>query len=329
MKITVLDDDVVRIKAPGAYEMSPDAYYGDPCPSPSLTQSIIKIALDKSPAHAWLAHPRLNANYEPKTARNMELGTVAHALMIGRGRDIVVVDADSYRTKAAAAERDDAIAAGKAPILAEAFKTATRMVEAARRQFGMIEGCERAFRDGHGELVLTWEEAGLWLRTQIDWTDPQERIVWDYKTTGGSAAPHRLASAIPDGGYDIQGGMYERGFGMLDPASHGHWRFRFVVQETEEPFALSVVELDEAALTMGRKKVSHGIDIWRRCVEADYWPAYPLAITRPEYPVWAENSWLQRELAYSEIAGTVLDPFHAIMGAASPSRSGMLTEITG
>src|SRR2546430_1097757 len=184
------------------------------------------------------------------------------------------------------------------------------MVEAARRQLDMIEGCEQAFREGYGELVLAWREDDLWLRTQIDWTDPQDQVVWDYKTTQTSAAPHKLAASVPDKGLDIQGGMYERGLGTLWPESYGRWRFRFVLQEVDPPYALSVVELPEAAITMGRKKLSQAVDVWRRCMDAKFWPAYPLAIVRPDYPVWSETQWLAREVAYADIVGTPLDPFH-------------------
>jgi len=328
MEVTTLPDDAMRISAPGAYLMSAAAYYGDPCPTPSLTQSIAKVLLDQSPAHARLSHPRLNPNYEPYSNRAMERGTAAHALLIGRGKDLVVIEAPNYQTKAAKQARDDALSVGRSPVLADDYETASAMVEAARRQLGMIDGCEAAFDRGHGELVLAWREEDLWLRTQIDWTDPQDRVIWDYKTTQTSAAPHRLATSVPDKGLDIQAGTYERGLCTLWPEAYGRWSYRFVLQEVEPPFALSVVELPEGALTMGRKKLSMAIDMWRRCTEAKFWPAYPLAIVRPGFPAWAEMQWLAREVAYADIAGSPLDPFHAVMGAATPARNtGMLTEI--
>jgi hypothetical protein len=49
-----------KISRPGIYlDVAANDYHADPCPAPSFTQSIAKVLLEKSPAHARLAHPRL------------------------------------------------------------------------------------------------------------------------------------------------------------------------------------------------------------------------------------------------------------------------------
>src|SRR5215831_5713580 len=45
---------------PGVYAMPAAQYHADPCPTPSLSASIIKLICLDSPAHAWTAHPKLN-----------------------------------------------------------------------------------------------------------------------------------------------------------------------------------------------------------------------------------------------------------------------------
>ena len=97
------------ITAPGIYTDFPvDQYRADPCPQPSLTQSIAKVILDHSPLHAWHAHPRLNPRFVQDEEKKFDIGNTAHALLIGRGKSIAVIDADDWRTKAAKEAREAA-----------------------------------------------------------------------------------------------------------------------------------------------------------------------------------------------------------------------------
>lgn len=93
-------------------------YFADPCPSPSFTQSIGKLLIDRSPAHARLAHPRLNPDFDPDDATKYDIGNIAHRLLIGRGKELAVIEADDWRTKAAKEAREQAAAEGKLGVLA-------------------------------------------------------------------------------------------------------------------------------------------------------------------------------------------------------------------
>jgi hypothetical protein len=106
-----------------------------PCPAPSLTQSVAKILLEKSPLHAWHAHPRLNPDYQHDDATKFDIGNIAHKMLLGRGKEIVVLeDFDDWRTKAAKEAREEAAAAGKLAVLGKHAARADRMVNAAREQ---------------------------------------------------------------------------------------------------------------------------------------------------------------------------------------------------
>ncbi|MBK8009562.1 MAG: hypothetical protein IPK23_14905 [Rhizobiales bacterium] len=48
-----------KITKPGIYQMPAPDYFADPCPAPSLNQSLAKVLLDQSPLHAFYEHPRL------------------------------------------------------------------------------------------------------------------------------------------------------------------------------------------------------------------------------------------------------------------------------
>jgi hypothetical protein len=278
-------------------------YFADPAPQPSLTQSIAKILNERSPLHAWQEHVRLGGaapvtEDEPadKYDSAKAIGNAAHALMIGRGKEVEVVDLDSWRGKAAD-QRREIEATGRVAILQRHFVRARNMVEVARQRFA-----GEAFDSelGDGEVVLVWREGDIWLRTMIDWLPSHLLDGWDYKTTGLSCAPHAIPALMLNGDWDIQAAMHERGLDALDPDNAGRRRFRFVAQENTKPYALTVAELPESVLTIGRKKLERAIHIWRECMASGRWPAYPHGIIYPEMPGWAESRWLEREVAEDE-----------------------------
>lgn len=286
---------------PGIYpDMDEAAYYADPAPGPSLTQSIAKVLIERSPAHARLEHPRLcpPGETEPESySAAKAIGSAAHRMMTGRGREVYVAPFDDWRTKEAKAQRDAAIAAGQIPILEKHGERAVSMVRSACSAL-LKAGIETAFRadTGSGEVCLLWQEDDLWFRSLVDWMPTDLLIPHDYKTTEMSVAPHGLSRMMINAGWDIQAAMQERGLAVLDPKNAGRRKFRFVVQEQDPPFALVVCELPESVLTLGRKKLDYAVNLWRACLKADVWPAYPPEVFYPEYPAYAETAWLNREV---------------------------------
>ena len=290
------------ITAPGLfYDMDSAAYFADPCLTPSLTQSVAKILIEQSPLHARQAHPRLahpvdgDEDNAEKYDKAKAIGNAAHAIMLKRGKKIAIIDAPNFTSKPAKEAKQQAIIDGAEPVLRKHYATASRMVLSAQGQLSQIAGCERAFRDGSGEVVAANVEDGLWLRTMIDWITPDLREVWDLKSTGMSASPYATGKLMSSAGWHVQAAMIERILNAVDPDGAGRRKYRFVCQENDEPFALTVNEIGESALTIGRKQIDYAIEAWRRCIDSGEWPAYPLRIIRPELPAWAENSWIDRE----------------------------------
>jgi len=308
------------ITKPGIYcGVDVAAYHADFCPAPSLTQSIAKLLIDRSPAHAKAAHPKLTPpapDDEPEAyVKAKAIGDAAHALMIGRGKMLAVGQFDSWRTKEAQAFKERALLSGSTPVLAAHFTEAIEIVQAARAQLDAHEEHD-CFTGGAGEVALVWQEGGLWFRCLVDWLHDDLLTVDDFKTTGMSVAEHVLGTRAVDGGWDVQAAMTERGLDALDPDNAGRRRFRFVAQEQEPPYALNVVVMSEHWLTMGRKKLNYAIDQWSRCMASGTWPAYaPFAVT-PEYPGFKESQWLNREIAQAARARV-------------PQREPMLTSLAG
>jgi hypothetical protein len=308
------------IETPGIYTVSEDSYHSDPLPTPSLSASLAKILLGKSPRHAWQAHPKLNPDWKPEEDAKFDFGTVAHKLLLGEGREIVIVEAADWRTKAAQESRDDARTQGKTPILAKDYVTAEAMHKAARGQLAVIDDCFDAFTgQGQAEAVLAWQEFDyeglnpIWCRGKVDWLakrrDTGHIVIYDYKASAADVSPWGIARQLYDMQYEIAAGMYERGLEAIHGDAAGKIVMRFVVQEREAPYLLHVAEMDAGGMTIGRKKVSYAIQLWRRCMTENKWPGYSNRIIRADMPSWLENRWLERELAEEDAANSGLDPF--------------------
>jgi hypothetical protein len=291
----------MKIDKPDIYrDFDVTAYHADPCPEPSLSQSLAKVLIDQSPLHAKFAHPRLTPptpdDGEEKYVKAQAIGDAAHALMVGRGKELAIGQFDSWRGKDAQKFKTDAIAAGQTPILDEHYKQAHAVMSAGRAQLDAHQEAD-CFTAGAGEVALIWQEGPLWFRCLVDWLHDDLLTVDDLKTSGMSVAPHVLGLRAADAGWEIQAAMIERGLDVLDPKNAGRRKFRFIAQEQDEPHALNVMVMNEHWLTMGRKKLQHAVDIWSACLLHDRWPGYPPFAVEPEYPGWIESRWLARELA--------------------------------
>lgn len=289
----------MKITQPGIYRGVASAdYFADPAPGPSLSQSLAKLIIERSPLHGKFEHPRLSPiaiGDEPEDYNKAKaIGNAAHKIILGRGKDLEIIQSDDFRNKAAKEARDAAYAAGKEPVLEKHLATATEMVASALAQLEKHEASD-AFQNGAGEVVLIWEEDGIWFRQMVDWLHDDLLTVDDMKTTGLSVAPHTLGMMMVNAGWDVQAAMAERGLAILDPKNAGRRRFRFIAQENEKPYALTVAQTGESALTMGRKKLQVAADIWRVCIETGHFPGYTRHTVIPEYPGFAETRWLERE----------------------------------
>jgi hypothetical protein len=286
----------MKIDRPGIYRgISETDYRSDPCPIPSLTQSTVKILIERSPQHAWTENPRLNPLFEADDDTKFDLGNIAHRLILGRGKEIEVIDFPDWRTGAAKGARYDSAQAGKIAVLTKDFDQASEMAAAAWKQLAKHEDRD-AFTDGDAEVMIAWEENGIWFRSLIDWLHTDLRTVDDFKTSGMSIAPHVIGIRAEAAGWHIQAAFIERGLDILDPAGAGRRRYRFIAQETDKPHALTSMHMNEYWMTMGRKKVEAGIALWAPAVKNNYWRGYGTSAVVPDYPSYKEKAWLEREL---------------------------------
>ncbi len=285
----------MQINKPGRYVISAEDYHTDNvCVQPCLSRSVIKDLLFQSPAKAAWNHPKLNPSFKPdKGGGKFDIGLACHALLLEGIDNIIVVDADDWRTKAAKEARERAWGEGKSPLLREQYEQAKLMVEVAEQQIVACEGLgiKNLRADGDAELTYVWEENGVWLKVRPDWISKDRTIILDFKTTGQSANPSDVGKTIINMGYDIQNVLYQRGVRAVEGISP---RFIFLVQEVEEPYFCSFVELPGMADIMGEQKIENGIFLWRECMATGNWFAYPNRVVKVDIPRWAITDWEQR-----------------------------------
>jgi len=271
--------------APGLYpEFDELAYHRDPALSASGAKRLLPPGCP-----ALFKHDRDNGGRPNKRA--FDVGHAAHAAVLGVGLELVVVDADNWMTKAAKETRDAAYAEGKCPILAKEKAAVDAMALEIRRH----PIASKLLDPDHGrpEVSVFWEDKqrGIDRRSRFDWlpdTDGGQLIVPDYKTTA-SAEPRAFAKSIFNFGYDIQDAFYSdavRAAGIAEDVS-----LRFIAQETTAPYLITIHELDEIGLRLGRERVDRACALFAKCTATGVWPGYSDDIELVSPPYWLTDEY--------------------------------------
>lgn len=254
---------------------------------PSLSCSIAKILLNQSPAHAWIAHPRLNPDYQDReSASRMDIGTAAHAMLLEGVDSVVICPFDDWRKKDAQSMRDEAREAGKIPLLESQYfdvRAMTEIASSAANKAGFN------LSSGKPEQTVIWDEGKTRIRTRPDWLSDGASQIIDYKSTA-LISPSAWMRASVGNGYDVQDALYRRG---IEAVTGKRPDFVFMVQETTAPYCVYFVKLSAALQEIGRIKVERALAIWSACMKSGNWPGYPTEIMEAEATQWqladAEN----------------------------------------
>ena len=250
---------------------------------PALSCSLSKLLLPPS-CPAKFRHAQLNGG-EHKAVYDM--GHAAHALVLGVGAEIAVIDADSWRTNAAKEQQKAAYAESKTPLLTAEWETVKAMAAALR-----AHPIAAALFDpdrGMAEQSLFWADktTDLALRARLDWlpnaTKSGRMIVGDYKTTV-SSEPASFAKSCATYGYAQQAAWYSEGVKACDLA--GDVAFVFVAQEKTAPYIVTVFELDTEALDLGANLNRLAREVYLDCLATDTWPGYSTDVARISLPGW-------------------------------------------
>lgn len=281
---------------PGWHDITEDRYHADPCPEASLSASIAKKMIDKSPYHAWHAHPRLNPAWEPeKDLLTYRIGRAFHSILLGKGAPVEVFDYKDWKKKVARDDRDQALKDGLTPLLPHQHDNIVGMVRAAKRQIGRREELAFAMAGGIPERVYIWEEETphgiVYCRMMVDWTPHGGRFPIDWKTTATGALAWGERT-LWDTQFDIQDAFYRRGF--LKTMGVEYDALIAAVIEVDEPNALMhhrVMPESQAAADM---EVKWAIRAFAACKAKGRWPGYPIDLAWQEKPGWRAQRTEQR-----------------------------------
>lgn len=280
----------------GVHDLPADVYHADPCPEPSLSAGFAWTMLEGSPLHAWSGSARLNPFFERKDKVEFDIGSVAHELLLGKGKGAFVIEASDYRSKDAKEQRDEARAMGYVPILREQYDRVEAMMEAAKYQLaahGVGNPFERGRAANTNELTLIWRKDGVYNRIMVDCIDEPARVAYDYKTAGEYAHAEPWCQRSMGYGIDLRAAHYLEGLNELMPGRP--WTYRFIVQEKASPHCLSVIELSAATIALGQRKLDRARTMFRHCLDANTWPGLSRGIAVVEPRSYHEADWMARE----------------------------------
>jgi hypothetical protein len=277
----------VRVEQPGVYDLTEDAYFGDPVEGGSLSASGAKLLLPPScPAKFKWAQ-----DHPPTPKRAFDLGHVAHKLVLGKGAEVVPIEFQTYNTKKAQQQRDEAHEAGKTPVLIPELEQAKGMAAAIRRHPDASALIQHGYGTAERSLFWTDEKTGIGRRARIDWLpDPEasrQFVCVDLKTCV-SAHPDDVAKAVNNYRYHLQAAWYLDGIIALgldpDPVH------ALVFVEKVPPFVITVVQPDRDALRMGRELARKALDTFKQCRDTGNWPGYAEGINFVGLPAWAARN---------------------------------------
>jgi hypothetical protein len=257
---------------------------------PTLSRSEAVKLLEESPLHLWCAHPRLGAkNFRP-VSNKMDFGAAGHAMILGTGSEVVIVDAEDWKTKAAREQRDAIRESGKTPLLKDDHERAVRVRDAFFMRLGEF-GLREKFEAGRSEVtLLTDEGSDAFCRVRLDRLTIMETegkaIIFDPKLCE-SANPSHLPRQVINMGYVVQEAYYTQALQHVRPDLAGRIKFIYLFQETEFPFAMTPVELNGEFKCIGVSKICRAIDAWKKCLADGRWPGYTKEILTLEPPAWA------------------------------------------
>lgn len=284
--------------APGMHmDVNERAYHADPCPEPSLSASLGKVLMRRSPRAAQWTHPRLRPAHLPPVEESWSdqsvFGTVVHKLVLGRGKDVVEVDAADWRTSAAKTERADITVAGKVAILKHRLADAKIIANELRPHV------ERLNPVGT-EVVLIWQDRAtdgtlVWCRAMLDilTADP---MIADLKITGAELTDDFVGRQVGGMGYDFSMAWYRRGLAAVKPETAGRIQTQLIFGERNEPYDVFPLPLTEGNLHVADRQCQVAIDRFAACLAADHWPGIAPTPRTVEIPDWHQRQFLAAEL---------------------------------
>ncbi|MFJ8016186.1 PD-(D/E)XK nuclease-like domain-containing protein [Streptomyces sp. NPDC096339] len=265
---------------PGLYDIPAELYHLDPVPGGSLSASGAKLLADCPARYGYLLdHPQ---PYKPA----FEFGTAAHTVVLGDGPELVVVDEKRWDTDEIKARVVAIREAGGVPLKPEAYQRICDMAEVIATHPEASEILTPG--SGVAEQSAFWPDGEIWWRSRFDWLRPD--LIGDYKTTR-SVHPDYLSKAVHELGYHIQEHVYRRAAVELGLLPEGA-AFKFIYQEKQPPYLVTVAELDPVARHVGGYLTQLAVGRYLYGRDTGHWPAYAETSTVLSLPPYIERQYV-------------------------------------
>ena len=257
---------------PGAWLLPEDAYHADPLRAHGRSANASTLRRITPPGCPALV--QWEREYPP-VRDCWDLGTVAHALTLGVGSEIVEVHHDSWRAKDAKAEREWARERGAVALLTKDLAACRAMADAVRAH-PLAGGLLRV--PGGSEVTLIWREPvpgtyrEVWARAMVDrHPDPSVvQVLGDLKTAAGDLDTEGLQRKAWDLRYWQAAEWYGRGYRAVHGVELSAFWLLFVRKEA--PHLVHVVELDADLMARGREANDEALQVWDQCQRTGVWP---------------------------------------------------------
>lgn len=263
-------------------DLTAEQYHAD---CTSISSSGLRALLDPG-CPAQFKYDRDNPQ-PPK--KEFDLGHAAHALVLGDGPKLEVVEGARWDTTAAKAKVKALRAKGIVPLKEHEMEQVQAMADAIRQhpQAGPLF----ALGNGVAERSIFWthKETGVRVRVRPDWliVRPEVTVVVDLKTTT-DASPGAVSKAISNYSYHQQGALYLDGVEAAGLAPEGG-RFVFVFQSKRAPYLVTVRELAGQDQDIGRARNERALRIYAECERTGEWPDWTGPVT--EIPQIGMPTW--------------------------------------
>ena len=287
----------------GIHDIPAEVYHADALrPEVTLSSTVARLIINRSPLHAWTAHPRLNPDHDPTERKTFDIGRAAHRAVLGKGGDYVAYPSEILASNGAASTKEAKAwarkqrASGRVPLKADECDQVGAIADAVNRR---LTDMGITLDPARSELTALAEVDGVWCRAMIDTAPLNPRLpLYDFKTTE-DASFEAIVRSVMTYGYDAQAAFYQS---TWKAATGEDRRFRFVFVEKAPPYEVAVIELLDASADVAdwmgnaRSKAQEARRIWGECLVANQWPGYPAKVGIIGAPGWHNDRWASREI---------------------------------
>lgn len=246
-------------------------------------------ALNHSRMVSLVKHPPARIKWDSDHVKEgtdaMRFGSAAHSMILEGGKDTVVTQAASFRTKAGKEEKKKIEEENRIPITPDENRVLCDMraaIEADPYISALIGG-------GVSEKSIFCRDGFRWVRIRPDllYVRDNDVVCVDYKTCTDASAEGFARNAY-DYGYHQQAALYIDVLEKLYPCREV--TFLFVAQEKTAPYLYNILELDPQDVELGRILNGYALRIWESCAAAEKWESYTTGqINSLSLPGWARS----------------------------------------